>query len=375
MKRVTIIGTGFGALTAIKTLRKLDKTCKITVIGKKAEFLYFPSLIWVPSGLRDKNDVTLDLTSFFKRQNVDFHPHPAIGILKDGRSVITENGSVENDALIIASGGTYLEKLPGIEHASIPCRAYEDAENIQEKINNMKEGTIAFGFSGNPKEGSAMRGGPIFEFLFGADALLKKQGRRDKFKLVFFCPSPRPGQRMGEKAVDRLLAQMKTKRIDLHIGHKIKGFTDTQVMTDAGNFNADLIVFIPGLTGSAWLKDTPLLKSPGGLLKANEHCLVDGQEKVYAVGDCGSFPGPDWQPKQAHMADLQAICACKNIIAEFTEQKANHTFRTELACIVDSLDTAMLVTRTPHFKFALPSSKLLHWAKRFFEWWYLRQYR
>jgi len=24
------------------------------------------------------------------------------------------------------------------------------------------------------------------------------------------------------------------------------------------------------------------------------------------AGDSGSFPGPDWMPKQAHMADLQA---------------------------------------------------------------------
>ena len=41
----------------------------------------------------------------------------------------------------------------------------------------MTGGTIAFGFAGNPKEPSAMRGGPMFELLFGLDTWLRKQGK------------------------------------------------------------------------------------------------------------------------------------------------------------------------------------------------------
>jgi sulfide:quinone oxidoreductase len=35
----------------------------------------------------------------------------------------------------------------------------------------------------------------------------------------------------------------------------------------------------------------------------------------------------------------------------------------------------MLVTRTEQRNLVLPPSPLLHWAKRAFEWWYLRPYR
>ena len=35
----------------------------------------------------------------------------------------------------------------------------------------------------------------------------------------------------------------------------------------------------------------------------------------------------------------------------------------------------MLVARTEKYNFVLPSMRLFHWMKRFFEWWYLRQYR
>lgn len=375
MNRITVIGTSFGALTAIRTLRKKDKTAKITVIGKSAEFLYFPSLIWVPSGMRKRNDITINLENFFTRHNIVFHPHAATSIENNGRTVVTENGSIDNDGLIIATGGRYLQKLPGIEHSMIPCRGYEDAEQFADKLKSMESGTLAFGFSGNPNEGSAMRGGPIFEFLFGTDTLLRKQGRRDKFNLIFFCPSPRPGQRMGDKAVNRLLERMKKCNIELHIGHKIKSFSETEITTEGGDFSADAIVFIPGMTGSAWLQETDLPKSPGGMLKSDAHCLVEGSDNIYAVGDCASTPGPDWKPKQAHMADLQAACAAQNLLDSLSGKPATATFRTELACIVDSNDKGMFVARTQKYNFMLPSTRVLHWLKRFFEWWYLKQYR
>jgi sulfide:quinone oxidoreductase len=44
-------------------------------------------------------------------------------------------------------------------------------------------------------------------------------------------------------------------------------------------------------------------------------------------------------------------------------------------CIIDSRDKGMLVSRTEKRSLLLPSTMLFHWAKRFFEWQYLRKYR
>ena len=72
----------------------------------------------------------------------------------------------------------------------------------------MQGGTIAVGFAGNPNEPTAVRGGPMFEFLFGIDAQLKREGRRERFEVVFFNPSNEPGNRLGPKAVKHLLDEM-----------------------------------------------------------------------------------------------------------------------------------------------------------------------
>ncbi len=375
MKKITIVGAGFAGLSAVRQLRKQDKTCEITLISPLAELHYLPGLIWVPSGLRKREDIIVPLENFFRRMNVKFHQGKVTGLRDAGRVVETDNGEVNNDGLIIASGGRFIKKLPGIEHAITPCEGIAAAEKIRDRLAEMKGGTIAFGFAGNPKEPSAMRGGPMFEFLFGTDTLLRRQGRRDKFDLVFFSPAPKPGNRLGPKAVGKLLGEMKKRNVQTHLGEKMKAFESNKVITEGTEFDADLIIFMPGMTGNKWFDNSDLPRSEGGLIKANEHCKVETMDAVYVAGDSGSFPGPDWMPKQAHMADLQAEAAAKNLHAELNGQTADTGFKVELLCIVDSNDKGIMVSRTEKRNIMLPGTVVLHWAKRFFEWMYLRKYR
>ena len=373
--KITILGTGFAALTAIKQVRKKSPTAEITVISPKAEMLYYPSLIWFPAKLRKATDLIVDLNNFFTRQNVTFFAGKVLNVIEGGRVVETDQGNVKNDGLIIATGGRFIKKLPGIEHAITPCEGISAAEKITDKLSSMTSGTIAIGFSGNPKEPSAMRGGPMFEFLFGIDTLLRRQGRRENFKLVFFTPAAKPGLRLGDKVPDAMLKMMAKKGIETHLGSKMVSFEADKIITESEEILADLILFMPGMTGPAWLQNSELVKSEGGLIKANQFCQVEGLKATYVAGDSGSFPGPEWQAKQAHMADLQAIAASNNLVAELEGGEDFETFKHELICIVDSLSHGMLVKRTEKGTFLLPPCRLLHFAKRIFEKLYLRGYR
>ncbi len=374
MHRVTIVGTGFAALTAARALHKA-RDIQVTLVSPKAEFVYLPGIIWIPSGLRRAEDLRLPLDRFFRRMGVEHKAAEARGLSADGRVLETSAGPIENDGLIIASGGRFIKKLPGIEHAITPCEGITAAERIRDRLRDMKGGVLALGFAGNPQEPQAMRGGPMFEFLFGLDRQLRKEGRRDRFKLIFFSPADKPGNRLGPKAVAGLMAEMRKRDIETHLGHKIKGFSATGVTTEGGDFAADLVLFMPGMTGNTWFDNTSLPRSPGGMIQADAQCRVAGLERVYVAGDSGSYPGPDWMPKQAHMADLQARAAVKNLLAEFRGETPRETFKVELVCIVDANDRGILVARTEKHNLILPSSPLFHWLKRGFEWWYLRPYR
>ena len=373
--RITVLGAGFAGLSAVRELRKRDADAEITLVAPRAELHYLPGIIWIPSGLRTREDLVVPLDNFLRRQRVRFVAAEVTGLTHDGRVVHTPTDDVVNDALVIATGGRFLKKLPGIEHAITPCDGITAAERIRDRLLEMAGGTIAVGFAGNPNEPTAVRGGPMFEFLFGIDEQLRREGRRARFEIVFFNPSSEPGNRMGPKAVKYLLAEMARRDIRTHLGHKLKRFEPDKVVTDGGEFAADLILFMPGMTGNAWFDATDLPRSPGGLLQADAHCRVPGRERIYVVGDSGSFPGPEWMPKQAHMADLQAAAATANLLGDLNGRPCQATFKVELICIVDAIDHGTLVWRTPQRNVLLPSMRLFHWAKRGFEWNYLRQYR
>ncbi|MCB2100224.1 MAG: FAD-dependent oxidoreductase [Rhodobacterales bacterium] len=375
MSHVAVIGTGFAALSAVEHLRKADPQLDITVIGPKPEFIYLPSLIWIPSGIRKPEDLVIPLGHFFAKHRATFHQGEATGLSDGGRVVHTTTGDVANDGLVIATGGRFIKKLPGIEHAVTPCEGIAAGVKIRDRLAEMDGGTIAFGFAGNPKEPTAMRGGPMFEFLFGTDRMLRQQGRRDKFRLVFFSPAPKPGIRLGAKVVPKLLDRMKRHGIETHLGHKMVRMEPDKVVTEGGEVPADLILFMPGMTGNAWFDNTDLPRSEGGLVKADQHCKVEGWDRTYVAGDSGSFPGPDWLPKQAHMADLQAAAAAKNLVADLNDRAADTTFRCELVCIIDEGDRGTLVARTPWMNLVLPSAGFWHGSKRLFEWWYLRRFK
>ena len=240
---ITILGTGFAALSAIKQTRKASPNAQITVIGASENFIYYPSLIWVPSGMRTGDDLKINLHNFFNRKKVQFIEARVENVINGGRTVVTTQGEFENDGLIIATGGRFIKKLPGIEHAITPCEGIDAAKQIKERLETMTGGTIAIGFGGNPKEPSAMRGGPMFEFVFGIDTLLRRQGRRDQFKIIFFSPAPEPGKRLGPKVPGKLVQLMHERGIETRLGNKMVGLEENLVKTEAEVFEADLILF------------------------------------------------------------------------------------------------------------------------------------
>lgn len=375
MTNITILGSGFGALTTIRELRRCGVNGEITVISPRAELHYLPSSIWLPVGLRKGAELKIPLANFFARHKIRHVQASVTGLAENGRVVLTDAGEYRNEQLVIATGGRFIRKLQGIEHALVPCEGIAVAEEIDRRLAAMSGGTIAVGFATNPNEQGAVRGGPMFEFLFIIESMLRRQGRRDRFKLVFFNPSTRPGQRLGDKAVDGLLQEMARRGIKTRLGEKMVRFDADKVVTEGGEFTADLILFQPGLTGPAWLANADLPLSPGGMISADERCQVRDRDGVWVVGDAGSFPGPDWLPKQAHQADLQAKAVAANIAAIASGAVPVTEFKAELICIVDMLDTAMVVYRSHSRSFLSPKMKIFHWLKRYFEGHYLRAYR
>jgi len=375
MSRVTIIGAGFGALSAVRALRRADRALTIDLVAPEPKFVFYPGTIWIPTGVVRPEQMEISLEPFFRRMRVNWHPGCVSAIEEGGRISRVGDARIQNHGLVIACGASFLNAVPGMEHTFMPCGGVDEMARLGQRLRKLDRGTLVFGLGAHPAEPAAVRGGPLLELLFGIETWLRRAGRRDRFRMVLFAPSERPGGKLGEGVVRRLLKQMQKRGIEVHLNAPATRFEVDRVLTERDAFESDLTVFMPGLTGQEWLNQTPLPRSPGGLVRADATCRVETLERVYVVGDAGSFPGPDWAPKRAHNADLQAEAAASNLLAELAGNTPKRRPKMELMAVLDMHDRAMLISRTPTANRVLPTFFGFHWAKRMFAWNYVRRYR
>ena len=90
--RITILGAGFGALSAVRALRHRDPRAEITLVSPRAELHYLPGIIWIPSGLRTREQLIVPLAPFFQRMGVRHVAAEVTGLQDGGRTVLTSAG-------------------------------------------------------------------------------------------------------------------------------------------------------------------------------------------------------------------------------------------------------------------------------------------
>ena len=70
-KQVLVLGSNFGGLTAaLAVARELHGDVDVTVVSPNDRFVFNPSLIWLPFGKRDADDVTFRVEPTLDRRGV-----------------------------------------------------------------------------------------------------------------------------------------------------------------------------------------------------------------------------------------------------------------------------------------------------------------
>jgi len=223
------------------------------------------------------------------------------------------------------------------------------------------------GFAGNPKDLSAVRGGPAFELIFNIHNMLIKKRMRQNFDLTFFAPMAEPGAKMGKSSLAMLNKMFDKYTIEKQFGKKIKAFESKSVVfEDESKLNADLILFIPASSGHSVLQTSDLPLTDAGFIKIDNNCRVQGIRDVYAIGDIAALEGPEWVAKQGHIAELMGRNAAYNIIEteKGTNRKKGYQDSLNILCVMDTGNGAAFVFRNNTKSFIIPMPVVGHWMKK-----------
>lgn len=374
MKNVTILGGGFAGLEAAIYLRK--HSFNVTLVSDRNYLYIYPTSIWIPTGENTFDDNKLDLNELKEIHNFQLLVDKVVNIDTKDNIVTLQSGKtvIGYDYLVLAMGASKM-KPEGIENTLSICAEPTQSLVIKDKLETLIQkgnGELCFGFGGNPKDMSAIRGGPAFELIFNVHNLLKKKGLRDKFKLTFFAPMSEPGKKMGPnalKAMDKFFSRL---NIDKHFGKKIKSFEqESIVFEDDTKLNSDLTMFISAGTGNTLVQDSGISLNEAGFVKIDDYCRVKLQngeisEKIFAIGDITALEGHDWRAKQGHIAEVMARNTAYNIsqIDNGHAKLKGYKEHLNILCVMDTGDGAAFIFRDSKKALMLPMPIIGHWIKK-----------
>jgi len=366
-KTALVLGGGFGGLESAIQLRK--RGFEVTLVSNRPYLFMYPTSIWVVTGERRLDDVCLDLASVARRHGFAFRLGSVERIDGAARAAVVDGERLRADHLVVAIGGGKLAPK-GVEHTHTICGAPEATRRTADALAALVAkgaGRIAMGFGGNPKDPSAVRGGPAFELMFNVDTLLRRRGLRERFELTFFAPMASPGARMGEKAVDAIQAMFGKLGIAMRFGKKISGFApDGVTFEDGSRLESDLVVFVAAGEGHPAVKASGLPVNDAGFVRIDGGCAVPGFPGVWAVGDAAALEGPEWRAKQGHVAEIMARVAAANALAaeEGRAERRSYVEHVSILCLMDMGNGAAWVHRDGAKARMIPLPVVGHWMKK-----------
>ena len=388
-KSIVIIGSNFAGYTAALDLReRLGDEHNIIVISDKERFLFMPSLIWLPFGLRKAEDISFPLGPVFEKKGVSFHHAKVTSIDLAARKVHTSDWSESYDYLVIATG-------PRMDYAAVPGLGPQNG--FTQSIFSLPEAELAgqafeaFLDDPGPVVIGAVQGaacfGAAYEFLFNFAHQIRKRGLEKRVPLTYLTPEPY----LGHFGIGNFgKAKPMTEWFMNHLG------IETRVNKAVQEIQAGRIVLVDGeelpfkyaMLAPAFLGVEPVaalkdITSPRGFVKVNDRYQTEAHPEVYAAGVAvhmdppGPTPVPCGVPKTGYLSEEMAKIVAHNIQADIegTEKIGLAPGAIDAKCVLDAGNTGIIMT-SDHFleprehAWLIPGPEA-HWAKLAFEKYFL----
>lgn len=335
MKRVVVVGAGFGGLNAVKALRRAP--VQIEVVDRRNFHLFQPLLYQVATAALNPSDIAYPIRSVFRGQDnvAAVIMDEVVDIDLGEREVkLADGGSLSYDYLVVASGATHsyfgrddwAEHAPGLKTLEDAVRmrrhilaAFEEAERHPDRAEEL----LTFVVIG---------AGPTGVELAGALIEIAVHSMSREFRRI----DPSRARVLLVEGTDRVLPpypeqlsasarkQLEGMGVEVLTGEMVSEVDARGVTLASGQrIEAATVLWAAGVQASSLGAKLGVSLDRAGRVEVEPDLSIPGHPEVFVVGDLARVPGV---PGVAPAAIQMGRHVARNIIADI-EGRARQPFR------------------------------------------------
>ena len=329
MKRIVVVGAGFGGLQAATDLDRMfrdDREVEILLVSDQNYLLFTPLLPQIASSYADPRHIAQAVREVRGRRRFRFRREAVRVVDTPNRRLILESEAIDYDALILAPGSrTEYFNTPGARENTWDYKSLQHAVELRERIIDLCEhadhteddtarrAMLTFVVVGGGYTGielvTEMR-----DFLFRYAARSYRGIQASEIRLVVLEASPEVLGGIGPKLAAHARKRLDVKGIELRTSARV-----TQVLEHSVEINgnetiqAETIVWTAGVRASELIESLPGPHDRIGRAIVNTQLQMEGHPEIFVVGDSAAAVNAPEAPRVAPVAMAQARIAARNV--------------------------------------------------------------
>lgn len=326
MKRIIIIGGGFGGLKLAESLN--NTPFEILLIDKLNHHQFQPLFYQVATAGLESSSISFPFRGIFHHsKNVRIRYAEVLLVMPEENVVRTTIGDLHYDFLVVATGvTTNFFGNKNLETWTYPMKSTSEAINIRQHVlQNFEDALVA----DDADRAGLMNvvivgGGPTGVELSGAFAEMKRhvfpkdypELDFSKMNVMLLEGSGKTLGNMSEQSSSKSKQYLEELGVKVMVNTRVKDYDGKVVSLDDGSFIAsNTVIWAAGIRGNVIDGIPPASIVRGNRLKVNRFNLVEGCQNIYAIGDIAFMTTekyPQAHPQVANVALSQAKLLSKN---------------------------------------------------------------